>query len=94
MDWNYRFISRLPENFNDEDILFIKQLGIDYTYYSLPIADHNYPAMKALVDRIEAGGLKMEFIQSNLFTFNWRKSGYRPFCCTIGSNYSPSGKKH
>lgn len=70
MDWNCRFISRLPEGFSDEDILFIRQLGIDYTYYSLPIGDHNYAAMKALVDRINAGGLKMEFIQSNLFTFN------------------------
>jgi mannonate dehydratase len=70
MNWNYRFISRLPENFDDDDILFIRQLGIDYTYYSLPIADHNYESLKRIVERIASKGLKFEYIQSNLFTFN------------------------
>lgn len=70
MSWNYNFISRLPENFDDNDIKFIRQLGIDYTYYSLPIADHNYESLKSITERIKAGGLKFEYIQSNLFTFN------------------------
>jgi len=70
MNWNYRFITRLPENFDDEDILFIRQLGIDYTYYALPVAEHDYNSVKRVVDRVHDGGLKMEYIHSNLFTFN------------------------
>lgn len=70
MEWNYKFITRLPENFTDEDILFIKQLGIDYTYVSLPRDKHNLKDLKILKERIESGGLKITSIQSNLYTYN------------------------
>ena len=70
MSWNYKLISRLPQDFTEEDVLFLKQLGIEYTYYSLPIADHNRKAITELVKKIENGGLKIELIQSNRFTFN------------------------
>ncbi len=70
MAWNCRLITRLPQGFDDEDILFIRQLGIEHTYYSLPVEDHTYERIKAIVARIRDGGLNIDYLQSNRFTFN------------------------
>lgn len=47
MAWDYKFISRLPEGFGDDDLLFLKQLGIEEAYIALPIPDHNLKAIKS-----------------------------------------------
>lgn len=70
MAWRYKFISRLPQGFDDDDLLFLKQLGVEEAYIALPLADHNLAALKEYKDRIESAGLKMHNIHSNLYTFN------------------------
>ncbi len=70
MSWKCNLVSRLPQDFDDDDMLFLRQLGIDHTYYSLPVADHTPEAVRTLVKRINDGGLKIRTIQSNRFTFN------------------------
>jgi len=70
MSWNYNFVSRLPEGFTEEDMLFIRQLGIEYTYVSLPRDKHNLKDLKELQTILGDNGLKMRNMQSNLYTFN------------------------
>lgn len=70
MAWNIKFISRLPEGFQDEDLLFLKQLGIEEAYLALPIADHNRKAIRAYKERVENAGIGLHNMHSNLYTFN------------------------
>lgn len=70
MAWNYQFIARLPEDFKDEDILFLRQLGIPNAYIALPRDQHDYQSLKRIKERIEAGGVKFTYVHSNRFTFN------------------------
>lgn len=70
MSWNCKFISRLPEGFDESDMLFLKQLGINEAYIALPIGDHNLKAIKGYKERIENAGLGLNNMHSNLYTFN------------------------
>lgn len=70
MAWNYKFISRLPQGFDDDDLIFLKQLGIEEAYIALPLAEHNISAVKRYKEQVESAGLKMNNIHSNLYTFN------------------------
>ncbi len=70
MAWNYKFISRLPEGFGDDDLLFLKQLGIEEAYIALPIPDHNLKAIRTYKERVENAGLAMHNMHSNMYTFN------------------------
>ena len=70
MAWNYQFIARLPEDFKEEDILFLRQLGIPNAYLALPRDQHDHQSLKRIKEQIEAGGIKFTYVHSNRFTFN------------------------
>lgn len=70
MAWNIKFISRLPEGFQEEDLLFLRQLGVEEAYIALPIDDHNIKAILAYKERIESAGIGLHNMHSNLYTFN------------------------
>ena len=48
MAWNYQFIARLPEDFKEEDILFLRQLGIPNAYLALPRDQHDHQSLKRI----------------------------------------------
>lgn len=70
MAWDYQFIARLPEDFTDEDVLFLEQLGVPNAYIALPKDKHDYGSLKKIKEQIEAGGRKFTYVHSNRFTFN------------------------
>ena len=70
MSWNCNFVTRLPEGFGEDDLLFLRQLGVEYTYMSLPREKHTLRDLSAIVSLLRDHGLTMRNIQSNTFTFN------------------------
>ena len=66
MAWNYQFIARLPEDFKEEDILFLRQLGIPNAYLALPRDQHDHQSLKRIKEQIEAEELNLHMFTATV----------------------------
>jgi len=64
MSWNYQFTMNLQPGFTDEDLLFVRQLGVPNVYTWIPTAQHNLKDLRALKERIESQDLRLYNILS------------------------------
>lgn len=57
--WNYRFTMQVPFEAPDDELLFVRQLGVDTVYTWLPPDRHDLASLLAFKQRLEGHGMTL-----------------------------------